>query len=473
MTGPVPIGSIRLYDQIDPLLTAGVYRVGSAVEVADANNPANRLAAPPADQLHVEVGGPRFRLGPAEIAAVHPAAGASGAFGTRLPHVVLGRHTLPWERRTAGGAPWLALLVARKAAGGPGAAGGGAGEVTLSTGPLQAAVGQPVYDAINAAEPADPQEPVTVARFTDVATLRAVLPSQADAALLAHVRQVNVADTALDLGDDDGWFAVVAANRLPLDAGGGTDYVAMLVSLEARDDLWALPAAGPAPPLVVLTSWEFTTASGGTFESLAAGLDVAPFGDTVDGTVPLVYTDRAGVTGTATYRGPLVGAPPAQLPALPGDRDLSLDAAFELGRLLGVADGRFTREIVAWHRSLDALARTMSSRQLVQGVLAGATAARPAATGSPAPPAAAGPAADDGMAPPAAAGSPPSPATSAAAPAADAGSPAWLTAAGGAGERFSAAVAAALRARAVAHPKADPWGVHPAARSLLDREEPS
>jgi hypothetical protein len=82
---PVPIGSVRLYDRIDPVLTAGVYRVSSSVEVTDANSPASKLAAPPADGLHVDVGGPRFRLGPAELAAVHPARGASGAFGDRLP----------------------------------------------------------------------------------------------------------------------------------------------------------------------------------------------------------------------------------------------------------------------------------------------------------------------------------------------------------------------------------------------------
>jgi hypothetical protein len=134
------------------------------------------------------------------------------------------------------------------------------------------------------------------------------------------------------------------------------------------------------------------------------------------------------VTGTATYRGPLVGAPPAQLPPLPADGDVSLAAAFELGRLLGVADGRFTREIVAWHRSLDALARTMSSRQRVEAVLVGASAPRPAAR---------------------------------------------LGTEADAGERFSVVVAAALRARAVAHPKADPWGVPAAARLLLDQEEPS
>lgn len=345
MTTPVPAGSIRLYDAVEPALTAGVYRLSSSVEVSQAGNAGNQFAPAAPDRTHLEIGGPRFRLNSAEIAAVHPAGGATGAFGDRLPHVVIGRHTLPWERRTPGGAPWLALLVAKTP-----------GEATLVTGPLQATAGQAVYTMLNRVEPTDPQEPVTVARFTDVTVLRKLLPSQNDVALLAHVRQVNLADTALNLGDDDGWFSVVAANRLPLTAAGtNTPYTALLVSLEGRDDLWNLPATGAAPPLLVVHSWAFTSGEGGTFEALAADLDVAAF-PTAPAT--LAYTDRTGNTAPANYRGPLAAGPPAE-------PDISNAAAYELGRLLGTADGRFTREIVGWHRAVDAAARTQASAQLV------------------------------------------------------------------------------------------------------------
>jgi hypothetical protein len=420
VTAPVPVGSIRLYDRVEPALPAGVYRISSEVEVAEVGNPGNVLAPAAPERTHLEIGGPRFRLGPTEVAAVHPAGGATGAFGERLPHVVLGRHTLPWERRTAAGAPWLALLVAKGAV-----AGGKPAEVTLASGPLLASVGQPVYDLLGKSEPADPQEPVTVARFADAATLRQVLPTQAEVALLAHVRQVNVADTALDLGDDDGWFAVVAANRLPLDRGGtGTPYVAMLVSLEGRDDLWNLPAAGPAPPLIVLHTWEFTTAGGGTFEGLAAGLDVGAF---PADPVSLRYTDRTGTSAPANYRGPLGSAPPVE-------PDISLAAAYELGRLLGAADGRFTREIVGWHRTVDAQARTLSTERVVAEAL-----------GAPVPVAV--------------------PLTAALRGHAGGARPAASTGEAG---RLSVAVAAALRAYVEGAPPADRWGVHPAARALLE-----
>ena len=42
-----------------------------------------------------------------------------------------------------------------------------------------------------------------------------VFPAQEDLTYLAHVRAVDLADTELAMGDDDGWLAVVLANRLP------------------------------------------------------------------------------------------------------------------------------------------------------------------------------------------------------------------------------------------------------------------
>ena len=43
-----------------------------------------------------------------------------------------------------------------------------------------------------------------------------IFPRQEDLPLLTHVREVDVSDTELANGDDDGWLAVVLANRLPV-----------------------------------------------------------------------------------------------------------------------------------------------------------------------------------------------------------------------------------------------------------------
>jgi hypothetical protein len=193
--------------------------------------------------------------------------------------------------------------------------------------------------------------PVATLRLRDVSVLTGLWPSRDDVRLLSHVRQVNMADSALAGADDDGWFAVVAANRLPTRAG---KYTACLVSLEGQDGVWSGPPAG-VPPLVVLYQWRFEVTTAGTFESLAAGLDLGLLGKrpgdaAVDPTVTLTRVDRDGVTSSVRYRGPLLPVP-ADDTQTAAPQDVSTDAAGQIGRLVATADGRFTREIVAWHRA--------------------------------------------------------------------------------------------------------------------------
>ncbi|TWH69923.1 hypothetical protein [Micromonospora olivasterospora] len=262
---------------------------------------------------------------------------------------MLGRRTLPWERRLADGTPWLALLVVR------------ADEGKIVDGTLQGLVGSGVVAALAANQPVDPNRPVRGLQIKDLATFRALLPGRADVALLTHVRRVNLADTALAGADDDGWFSVVTANRLPLAGSGPTSWTACLVSLEAREDAWSTTTGTP-PTLVVLASWKFVTSStGGTFERLAADLDVAAFGEPAagaapvlrpDGVVPLAGTARDGGPTAVGYRPPLLG------PGTGATDDVTDAAAYELGRLLAAADGRFIREVVGWHRAAEATARS-------------------------------------------------------------------------------------------------------------------
>ena len=61
------------------------------------------------------VAGERFELKPTDVEAVFPPDGNLGDHSNVLPHIVLNRSTLPWERTVNGGEstgiPWLALLV--------------------------------------------------------------------------------------------------------------------------------------------------------------------------------------------------------------------------------------------------------------------------------------------------------------------------------------------------------------------------
>lgn len=364
---PLAVGSIRLLDAAQPNLDAGLYRFTSALEVTVASS-GTALAAPPPLQTHVRVAGPRFTVDDGEIASRHPPLNALGAFSDRLPHVALGRRTLPWERTLADGTPWLALLVVR------------ADEGILATGKLRALLPASVVAALPDLPAADPT--ITVLRMHRLATLKAILPSRAEVRLLAHVRRVNIADTELAGRDDDGSFAVVAANRLPLLEAGAvsTSYRACLVSLESRDDIWNLPATQAPPPLLVLASWTFTvSAVGGTFAEVAKQLDVAPFGAPASGTPVLL--DAKGTLGVdrvthaghrvdARYRGPLLGTHAGQPLGATVD-DISAPAAYELGRLLGTADGRFLRDLIAWHRAEESAARTALVSETLIKTLAG------------------------------------------------------------------------------------------------------
>ena len=65
-------------------------------------------------QRQFSVLGPRFSLDPQLIHAMFPPAGSLGEHSNVLPHIVLNRSTLPWERTAVHGQkeyPWLALLL--------------------------------------------------------------------------------------------------------------------------------------------------------------------------------------------------------------------------------------------------------------------------------------------------------------------------------------------------------------------------
>jgi hypothetical protein len=382
-TPTVGVGSIRLHDSAVPDLVAGTYRLRAGIDVDDVTH-GTSLPSPPEGSGVVQAAAPRFVLDRTEVVSSHPPASGTGAFGDRLPHVALGRRTLPWERRSADGRPWLALLVLR------------ADEADLAPGALRAGLGTAVIAALEAAEPIEGDPTVTLLRVHDLGVFRAVLPRREEVGLLTHLRQVNIADTALARGDDDGWFAVVTANRLPLAGPEGTEFVAVLVSLEGREDVFDVPDGSTPPPLVALLSWAFTsTGAGGTFERLLAEADAAPFGTpaagmaplTADGAVTLTRTLRDGTPATATYRGPLLGTASGPSSGESGDPgDVSLAAARELGRLLAAADGRFLREVVDWHRAADAAERTALVRDGLASALAALTAPAGPARGATAAP---------------------------------------------------------------------------------------
>ncbi len=362
--GNPQVGEMILDDFIRPPLLDGAYRMrlGTDVTVQGAGQPLSGR------DVFFDVEGPRFALSPAEVAGVFPPRNGHGPFDSALPHVALGRRTLPWERAlgdayTAGPDdtpyPWLALVVFEES------------ECTITRNvTLETVVPKAVFDRMG--RPAGIRCDAVEA---DEGLLRDLLPMPEELQLLTHVRQVNVNDRELAAGDSDGYFAVVMANRVPTP---GAKHTVCLVSVEERTDLLPTtdqvrvgavdvyehperlelaigstlvpqalggkilaqdvdrlavlqPArevavletgvhflARPKARLVLLHSWSFTCEGSGTFRQLLQHIDVAMIGEvaadsklavTDTGHLKLDVTDRLGAPERSWYRGPLVGQP--------------------------------------------------------------------------------------------------------------------------------------------------------------------
>jgi hypothetical protein len=221
-------GHFILHSNVMPPLTAGRYELVSEHE-------GTPFAVAP-EHTHVTVSAPRYVMPIDQILSTFPPANAEGAFSERLPQIVLKRRTLPWERNPAGSpdpspVPWLALVVVAE------------GEAQLST---ATPVAQCVTAGTTLLDPDDKDVEQGLYLAVTETVVKKIFPCREDLELLAHVREVDVNDTELANGDDDGWLAVVLANRLPVyDTANDKPvrYMACLVNLEGQLD--ALPPLEP------------------------------------------------------------------------------------------------------------------------------------------------------------------------------------------------------------------------------------
>lgn len=243
-------GHFQLYAHLTPALPAGDWRLTASEELA-ASGPHGALDAGdlPVQDLptHLRVTSPRFSLPPDQVLSTYPPANTEGAYGSRLPQVVIKRRTLPWERTVdpAGKSdidtedtPWLALVVVAE------------GEAAIE-------LNRPVAECVTPGITLEGDPDVAQGAYLSIrqSVADAVLPTQFEVGLLAHARQVDINDTELMMGDDDGFLAVVVSNRLPL---AGRDeqgevvprkYLAALVNLEGQ--LHLLRKDTPAPLVFV------------------------------------------------------------------------------------------------------------------------------------------------------------------------------------------------------------------------------
>ena len=277
-------GYFVVHDAVRPPLTDGDYQlhVSQALSVADSSiDPISRS---------FRVVGPRFTLPPDQILSQFPPANGVGAFADRLPQIVLRRRTLPYERRIdesdseSTPPPWLALVV-------------------LADGEGQLLTNQPVDTTLPEQDTND--APVRDVLRVSERVVQAVFPTLDDLPWLTHVREVDLSDTELALGDDDGWLAVMIANRLPVpgppDTEGGPDtprhYTAFLVSLEGHQQDLPTTEQLDAPTFSFSTSHVYTDVEIAAATAAAAQAQRRPLQSSLEIVSPPEGTGPADAAG--------------------------------------------------------------------------------------------------------------------------------------------------------------------------------
>lgn len=369
--------TVAFIDNHLPGLRAGDYRLTASQTVTGGNK--ITLDNTFTGERFFTVQGARFSLDPAAIYAIFPPQGSLGEYADVLPHIAFTRTTLPWERsghRDEEGYPWLALLVFSD------------GEQPEPTKAAVADLEAPStagfhFPGLDLETGQKPQDAVTVIDVRKSA-LAPLLPALEDLKLSAHVRQGSG-------GDNDLEVAVLLATRLPKPGSAATVH---LVSLEGRYHAAGFDFQGADDHdlirLVTLKNWSFTAvADGKSFKGLLQGLDRSPSTlrlPTSDnalaeaglsrGAIPVEHDLRQGGKTFSWFHGPLVPGHFGQytlaergilLPARGPDEllcyqkarglfDASYAAAWQVGRLLALADKNFSVPLYNWKR---ACARTI------------------------------------------------------------------------------------------------------------------
>jgi hypothetical protein len=381
---PSPSWNVELVNHHQPALASGDYliEVTQTIKVSGA-----AVVQTVAATQAFSVLGPRFTLSPHDVHAVFPPPGSVGDHAGVLPHVLLERSTLPWERspdhveRPSPAErlpPWLALIIVHQDE-----------ELRVRIGADDKAATNPLRVRTGTVNEVLPQfEPEAGEKGSDALTfieidrgfVAAILPTVDQLTKLAHVRRSRTEPVD---GHEVPWeeFAVVLCNRPP-NPGRNTVH---LVSVEGRYDTggtFAVAAGEDAARLVCLKSWQFTTRGGDQdvrrlLEGLTAGnlcLSISSPNGAVSrklrmGAVPLPHARMDGTDTVSWYRGPLTpfdskahdldiaaltvheAAKLVDRDSASGIDDVSHAAAWELGRLMALENTAASTALYNWKRA--------------------------------------------------------------------------------------------------------------------------
>ncbi len=349
---------IIFFSKRQPYLADGKYTLDLTLDIS-SEKPVDKAFKKTYRKTYTfTLSGERSALKAADIQSVFPPAGSQGEHSDVLPHIILHRNTLPWERKADNDqldVPWLALLLF---------------DEKENPIPQVITLDELWKQGIYRQEPGEEgKDEITVIDVSE-SLLRRILPSADELACLAHVRAKDGLEAA-----------VVVGNRLPMRGSTSTVH---LVSMEGlyKDGGFNYGKFKKDPVrLISLYSWHFSCEDPQqNFKDLLTHLSFhalrLPNKGPADaekylamGCTPLQHTLRKGDTTFSWYHGPLVPGgnttPDERTPSLPvlcADQlylfnkdlqmfDVSYAAAWELGRLLALQNATFSAELFSWKRS--------------------------------------------------------------------------------------------------------------------------
>ncbi len=254
MTDTTPAPYLQFLAYQLPALEAGDYTI-EATQSINSNNTTGQLPNNEnswTTQHNVSVRAPRWLLNPSDISAQFPKPGATGNFESILPHIMLKKGSLPWERPNAATIapaeqnayqarqPWLALLLFPEADT-PIPKTITVNDLFADKLPANTYFPTMYKDVAGAKTPSDKawltlesgEQTSQQLSVIDVpySTLSGLLPAADELSYLAHVR-AGATGTSPSLIDSDDSAAIIC-NRLPITGGKNTLH---LVSLEQRWD---------------------------------------------------------------------------------------------------------------------------------------------------------------------------------------------------------------------------------------------
>ena len=352
-----------------PALKDGDYEITITQEIKEEKITANNSFQ---ITRKFSVGAERFDLKPTDIHAVFPPDGSLGEHSNVLPHIILNRSILPWERQAISNnnnIPWLTVLLFEETE---------APETQIIT--LKTLKDINIYPAKFpnfTLESGQHEDDKVIIVDVQKQLLEKILPTKEDLTYLAHVRQGTDEQGKL-IGDE---LAVIICNRLPQKSGRS---IVHLVSLEGRynNNWFDFQGAGDNDKirLVSLKSWSFSCIDENqSFQGLLTNLNREPSTLRLPqvnnteaekylsmGYIPLPHFLRQGGKTFSWYHSPLItGNNPNNNITLPirtadeliiynpdnGMFDVSYSAAWELGRLLALQSKNLSVSLYNWKRT--------------------------------------------------------------------------------------------------------------------------